>query len=42
MNLLDPEVIVIDTRNSYETKIGKFKNAIDPKLTHLESFIGWH
>ncbi len=27
----DPEVIVIDTRNTYETKIGKFKNAIDKK-----------
>ena len=27
----DPDVILIDTRNKYETKIGSFKNAIDPQ-----------
>lgn len=31
----DPEVTVIDTRNEYETRIGSFKNAIDP---HTDSF----
>lgn len=31
----DPDVTLIDTRNDYETKIGSFKNAIDP---HTESF----
>jgi UPF0176 protein len=32
----DPEVCVVDTRNVYETAIGKFSNACDP---HIESFI---
>lgn len=27
----DPDVVVIDTRNDYEVKIGSFKNAINPK-----------
>jgi len=27
----DPDVVVIDTRNDYEVKIGTFKNAINPK-----------
>ena len=31
----DPDVILIDTRNSYEYGVGTFKNAIDP---HTESF----
>ena len=31
----DPEVILIDTRNSYEFGVGTFKNAIDP---HTDSF----
>ena len=37
----DPEVIVIDTRNTYETKIGKFKNAIDPKTNSFREFPDW-
>jgi UPF0176 protein len=31
----DPNAVVLDTRNWYETKVGKFRNAIDP---HLEEF----
>jgi len=31
----DPDVTLIDTRNDYETRIGSFKNALDP---HTESF----
>lgn len=27
----NPEVLVIDTRNTYEVEIGKFKNAVDPE-----------
>jgi UPF0176 protein len=34
----DPEVTVIDTRNAYETKIGIFKNAIDPKMNVFTEF----
>ena len=26
----DPDVVVVDTRNAYEVKIGSFQNAIDP------------
>ena len=37
----DPEVIIIDTRNTYETKIGKFKNAIDPKTNSFREFPDW-
>ena len=33
--IADPDVILIDTRNSYEYGVGTFKNAIDP---HTESF----
>jgi UPF0176 protein len=29
--LNDPDVVVLDTRNDYEYKIGSFKNAINPK-----------
>lgn len=31
----DPEVLLIDTRNSYEIELGTFENAIDP---HTENF----
>lgn len=32
------EVVVIDTRNTYETDIGKFKNAIDPRIEEFSAF----
>ena len=34
----DPDVTVIDTRNKYETLIGTFKNAIDPKIDSFMEF----
>ncbi len=34
----DPDVIVLDTRNDYETKIGTFRNAIDPNLQTFRAF----
>ena len=34
----DPEVILIDTRNSYEVEVGTFQGAIDPKT---ETFGQW-
>jgi UPF0176 protein len=37
----DPEVIIIDTRNTYETEIGIFKGAIDPKLNIFSEFPDW-
>jgi UPF0176 protein len=40
--LSDPDTIIIDSRNSYETHLGKFKGAIDPAIPnfkHLPDFI---
>ncbi|MBP6985820.1 MAG: rhodanese-related sulfurtransferase [Alphaproteobacteria bacterium] len=34
----DPDVIVLDTRNTYEVDIGTFKNAVDPKTTNFREF----
>lgn len=34
----DPEVLVLDTRNDYETKIGIFENTIDPNLERFTQF----
>jgi UPF0176 protein len=36
--ILDPEVIVVDTRNDYEIKVGSFKNAINPNLQSFREF----
>ncbi|MEO0452619.1 MAG: rhodanese-related sulfurtransferase [Verrucomicrobiota bacterium] len=32
------DVITVDTRNTYETKIGKFKGAIDPQTANFTEF----
>jgi UPF0176 protein len=37
----DPETVVIDTRNAYETSIGTFKGAIDPETASFTEFPGW-
>ena len=34
----DPDVLVIDTRNTYEIDIGTFDGAIDPKTKHFSEF----
>ena len=34
----DPDVLLIDTRNDYEVKIGGFKNAINPETETFRSF----
>lgn len=34
----DPEVVLIDTRNSYEYNIGTFEGAVDPKTTTFREF----
>ena len=36
--IADPEVLVIDTRNSYEVDIGTFSRAIDPKTNIFREF----
>ncbi|KAJ6810714.1 rhodanese-like domain-containing protein 7 [Iris pallida] len=37
----DPETVVIDVRNTYETRIGKFKGAVDPSTTAFREFPSW-
>jgi len=39
--LLDPDVVVIDTRNRYETEIGTFMNAVDPDTFSFTEFPEW-
>ncbi|WP_151702454.1 rhodanese-related sulfurtransferase [Nitrincola alkalilacustris] len=34
----DPEVLLIDTRNSYEVKIGTFKGAVNPETSSFREF----
>lgn len=34
----DPEVVLVDTRNTYEVELGTFKNAIDPKTENFRDF----
>ena len=37
----DPDVLVIDTRNTYEVYIGTFKGAVDPRLKSFSLFPEW-
>jgi UPF0176 protein len=37
----DPETVVIDTRNDYETAIGTFRGAVDPGTASFREFPGW-
>ncbi|KTC84996.1 rhodanese-related sulfurtransferase [Legionella brunensis] len=36
--IADPNVLVIDTRNDYEVKLGTFKRAINPKTENFRDF----
>ncbi|EOY20182.1 Rhodanese/Cell cycle control phosphatase superfamily protein isoform 4, partial [Theobroma cacao] len=37
----DPDTVVIDVRNNYETRIGMFKGAVDPCTTAFREFPPW-
>jgi UPF0176 protein len=37
----DPDVIVLDTRNDYEVRVGSFRNAIDPHTESFSQFPAW-
>ncbi len=37
----DPDVILVDTRNDYECKVGTFKNAINPNTGSFRDFPGY-
>lgn len=39
--IADPDVMVIDTRNSYETAIGMFDGAVDPNTVNFRDFPQW-
>ncbi|KAI3508406.1 hypothetical protein L1887_23413 [Cichorium endivia] len=39
--ITDPNTVVIDVRNDYETRIGKFKGAVDPRTTAFREFPSW-
>ncbi len=36
--LADPDVLLLDTRNRYETRIGSFENALDPGIEQFSDF----
>ena len=37
----DPDVMLIDTRNTYETAIGMFDGAVNPNTTNFRDFPNW-
>lgn len=37
----DPDVVVVDTRNDYEVKIGTFARAVNPKTRFFREFPAW-
>ena len=39
--LADPEVMLVDTRNTYETAIGMFAGAVDPMTQNFRDFPEW-
>lgn len=36
--LADPDTVVLDNRNSFEFKLGRFRGAIDPGVAHFRDF----
>ena len=39
--LADPDVLVLDTRNRYETRLGTFENAADPQIDSFREFAAY-
>ncbi len=37
----DPDLLVIDTRNTYEVEAGTFENAVNPELRHFGDWPGY-
>lgn len=37
----DPDTVVVDTRNIYETKLGVFRGALDPETVTFREFPDW-
>ena len=38
---MDPDTLIIDTRNEYEIKIGSFTNALNPHTRCFRDFPNW-
>lgn len=39
--LADPDVVLVDTRNDYEYRVGSFRNALDPQTKTFREFPAW-
>jgi UPF0176 protein len=39
--IADPDILLLDTRNTYETEIGMFANAVDPHIDNFSDFVTW-
>ena len=39
--IADPDVLLVDTRNRYETRLGSFTNALDPGIEHFSDFVDY-
>ena len=39
--IADPDVLLVDTRNRYETRLGSFANALDPGLERFSDFVDY-
>ncbi len=39
--LEDPDVIVLDGRNAYESEVGRFRNAVCPQIENFREFPEW-
>lgn len=37
----DPNTVVVDVRNTYEIRVGKFKRAVDPQTDSFRQFPAW-
>lgn len=37
----DPQAVILDARNDYESEVGKFRNAICPEVEHFRDFPEW-
>ena len=39
--IMNPEVLLIDTRNNFEIEVGTFKNAVNPKCHNFTNILNW-
>lgn len=37
----DPNAVILDARNDYESELGRFRNAICPEVEHFRDFPAW-